>query len=141
VDDWNNAVGGVVTYPRAGSANHGKIVVVGRASNGTKDNFLVARYLPSEPEIGPFTANPNPVTGASCTTLTASNITDGNPSSTITPVAFYVQVNGTKSMTAGSQRWRTRWRQARRSATGPVVCQPAVAATPGRPVMPSQEMG
>jgi uncharacterized delta-60 repeat protein len=32
-------------YPNAGTANDGKIVVVGNSNNGTKQNVLVARYL------------------------------------------------------------------------------------------------
>ena len=50
--------------------------------------------LPSAPQIGSFTASPNPVTAGSNVTLTASNISDGNPNSTITQVAFYVDSNG-----------------------------------------------
>jgi uncharacterized delta-60 repeat protein len=81
---------GVAIYPNTGSANDGKIVyVVGS---------LVARYLPSEPEIGSFTANPNPVASGSNPTLTAANITDGNAGSTITQMAFYVQLNGTNTL-------------------------------------------
>src|SRR5205823_3898562 len=48
----------------------------------------------SEPQIGSFTASPNPVTAGNSVTLTASNITDGNPSSTISQVAFYLDSNG-----------------------------------------------
>jgi hypothetical protein len=60
---------------------------------------LLSRYLPSESEIGSFTANPNPVTAGSVTTLTASNITDGNANSTITQVAFYYyDSTGTKQI-------------------------------------------
>jgi uncharacterized delta-60 repeat protein len=35
----------VALYPNAGTANDGKLVVVGKSNNGTKDNVLVARYL------------------------------------------------------------------------------------------------
>ncbi len=63
---------------------NGDILVAGQTTT-----FMVARVLPSEPEIGSFAANPNPVTAGSSVTLTASNITDGNPSSTITQVTFY----------------------------------------------------
>jgi uncharacterized delta-60 repeat protein len=58
--------------------SNGDIVTAGYATNSTKSLFTVARYLPSEPEIGSFTANPNPVTSGSSVTLTASNITDTN---------------------------------------------------------------
>jgi uncharacterized delta-60 repeat protein len=72
----------------------GKIVTTA-VNNG---NFGVARYLPSEPQIGSFTASPNPVTAGSSLTLTASNITDPNANSTIIQVAFYVQINGTNTL-------------------------------------------
>jgi uncharacterized delta-60 repeat protein len=76
----------------------GKIVAAGQADINGKEDFLVARYLPSEPEIGSFTANPDPVTSGSSVTLTASNLTDGNADSTITQAAFYVNVNGTSTL-------------------------------------------
>jgi uncharacterized delta-60 repeat protein len=65
----------------------GKIVTTA-VNNG---NFGVARYLAAGPLIGSFTANSNAVASGSNVTLTASNITDGNFSSTrtITQVAFY----------------------------------------------------
>jgi uncharacterized delta-60 repeat protein len=74
----------------------GKIVTT--AING---NFGVARYLPSEPQIGSFTANPNPVTAGSSVTLTALNIVDANPSNTITQVAFYLDTNGDGKLDSG----------------------------------------
>jgi uncharacterized delta-60 repeat protein len=58
-------------------------------STGSASTFLVARFLPSEPEIGSFTASASTVTAGSSLTLTASNISDGNPNSTITQVTFY----------------------------------------------------
>jgi uncharacterized delta-60 repeat protein len=71
----------------------GKIVTTA-VNNG---NFGLARYLPSEPQIGAFTASPNPVTAGSSLTLTASNISDANPGATITQVAFYyIDSSGTK---------------------------------------------
>jgi uncharacterized delta-60 repeat protein len=78
--------------------SNGDIVQAGSAYNSSGNQvFAVARYLPSEPQIGSFTANPNPVTSGSSLTLTASNITDGNPNSTITQVTFYYfDSNGNK---------------------------------------------
>ena len=73
----------------------GKIVTA--AGNGS--SFTVGRYWGDAPVpvIGSFTANPNPVTSGSNVTLTASNITDGNPNSTITQVTFYYyDSNGNK---------------------------------------------
>ena len=58
-------------------------------------NFAVVRYLPSEPRIGALSATSNSV---GSTSLIASNLTDGNPHSTITQVAFYVQINRTNTL-------------------------------------------
>jgi hypothetical protein len=60
------------------------------------------------PQIGSFTASPNPVPAGTSLALTASNISDGNPGATITQVSFYyfdstgakhVLGNGTQSST------------------------------------------
>jgi hypothetical protein len=70
----------------------GRAVIVGWASRnpaGGPLDFAVVRFLALAPQIGAFTANPNTVTSGSSTTLTASNITDANPNSTITQMAFY----------------------------------------------------
>jgi uncharacterized delta-60 repeat protein len=75
----------------------GRIVLAGYTDSGPQA-FYLARFLGAGPQIGSFTANPNPVTAGSSLTLTASNITDANPSSTITQVAFYVQINGTNTL-------------------------------------------
>jgi uncharacterized delta-60 repeat protein len=84
--------GGVVIQP------DGKIVTAasGNGTNGFAD-FLLARYDPSTAQIGSFTASTSPATGSSVT-LTASNITLADPNSTITQVAFYVQVNGSNTL-------------------------------------------
>ena len=70
----------------------GRIVVAGRTNSSTSWNFMVARYLPG-PEIGAFTDSTSTVTAGSSLTLTASNLTDGDPSgsgyATVTQVAFY----------------------------------------------------
>jgi uncharacterized delta-60 repeat protein len=67
-------------------------------SSGPTDVALV-RFLGSAPQVGSFTASPNPVTSGSSITLTASGITDGNPNSTVTQVAFYyIDNTGTKQV-------------------------------------------
>jgi uncharacterized delta-60 repeat protein len=76
----------------------GGIVVAGGAANG----FDLARFLASAPQIGSFTATPNPVTSGSNTTLTASNITDSNPNSTITQVAIYLDSNNDGTLEPGN---------------------------------------
>jgi hypothetical protein len=62
-------------------------------SAGSTDLFLVKLTQPA-PQIGSFTASPNPVTTGSSLTLTASNLADANPGSIITQVAFYLDSNG-----------------------------------------------
>jgi uncharacterized delta-60 repeat protein len=69
----------------------GRIVVAGRTSTSTGWDFMVARYQ-SAPQIGSFTASPNPVTAGSNVTLTASNVISGG--GTVTQVAFYADTNG-----------------------------------------------
>jgi uncharacterized delta-60 repeat protein len=81
---------------------NGDIVVAGSSWNGSKYNFVVARYLPSEPEIGSFTASASTVSAGSNVLLTASNITDGNPASTITQVSFYYIDGSGNKVTLGT---------------------------------------
>jgi uncharacterized delta-60 repeat protein len=81
---------------------NGDILVAGSSYNGSKWNFALARYLSSEPQIGSFTANPNPVTAGTSVTLTASNITDGNPGVSITQVTFYLDSNNDGKLETGS---------------------------------------
>jgi uncharacterized delta-60 repeat protein len=65
----------------------GKIVVGGAAGVGSYYDFALFRYLPSAPQVGSFTAGQS---GAGApVTLTASNLTDANPNSTIKQVTFY----------------------------------------------------
>jgi uncharacterized delta-60 repeat protein len=69
----------------------GRIVVAGMLPGGV--GIALARFLAAGPQIGSFTASPNPVTAGSSLTLSASSVTDANPNSTITQVAFYVDNN------------------------------------------------
>jgi uncharacterized delta-60 repeat protein len=76
----------------------GALLVVGYEEPGPNlrpMDVAMVRFLGAAPVIGSFTANPNPVASGSNVTLTASNITDGNPNSTITQVTFcYLDANG-----------------------------------------------
>jgi uncharacterized delta-60 repeat protein len=76
----------------------GRLLIAGSGATATSGGVALVRILPSAPQIGSFLASLNPVTSGSSTTLTASNITDGNPNSTVTQVAFYVQINGTNTL-------------------------------------------
>ncbi len=64
--------------------------------------FDVGRLLPSEPQIGSFTASAYSVTAGSNVLLTASNITDANPNSTIRQVEFYYFDNLGNKVTLGT---------------------------------------
>jgi uncharacterized delta-60 repeat protein len=73
---------------------NGEIVLASAASvSGTQD-FVLARFLATGPQIGSFTASPNPATAGSSVTLTAANVVALNPGSTVTQVAFYQDSNG-----------------------------------------------
>ena len=76
----------------------GRIVVAGSAG---ANSFALARFLDAGPQIGSFTASPNPVMEGSSLTLTVLNITDLNPNSTVTQVAFYLDSNGDGLLDAG----------------------------------------
>jgi uncharacterized delta-60 repeat protein len=74
----------------------GRIVIAGSQLTSAGGGALV-RFLAAGPQIGSFTASPNPVTAGSNLTLTASNITDANPGATTTQVTFYYfDSSGTK---------------------------------------------
>jgi uncharacterized delta-60 repeat protein len=80
----------------------GRLVIAGDALLAP-GSFIIevalARFLGSAPQVGSFTANPDPVTSGSSLTLTASNISDGNPNSTVTQVAFYyIDSTGTQQV-------------------------------------------
>ncbi len=74
----------------------GRIVVAGTPVNS--GGFELARFVAYGPQVGSFTASPNPVTAGSDLTLTAGNLTDEIPSAAITQVAFYVQINGSNTL-------------------------------------------
>jgi uncharacterized delta-60 repeat protein len=79
----------------------GRLVLAGYAvpnSPAGPTELLLVRFLGSAPQVGSFTASPNPVTAGGSTTLTASSISDGNPNSTVTQVAFYIQMNGADTL-------------------------------------------
>jgi uncharacterized delta-60 repeat protein len=77
----------------------GRIIVAGTI--GSSAGIALARFLAAGPQIGSFTASPNPVTAGSSLTLTASNIVDFNPNSSVTHIAFYQDSNGDGKLDAG----------------------------------------
>jgi uncharacterized delta-60 repeat protein len=80
----------------------GRIVVAGPTVNPTNTGvFAVARFLATGPQVGLFTASPNPVTSRGSVTLTAANVVPLNPGSTVTQVAFYLDSNGDGILDAG----------------------------------------
>jgi uncharacterized delta-60 repeat protein len=72
----------------------GRIVATGD-SNG---NFMTARYL-AGPEIGTVSQSASTVAAGGTLTLTAANLSDGDPGATITQVDFYaVDSNGNRQL-------------------------------------------
>jgi uncharacterized delta-60 repeat protein len=80
----------------------GKVVVAGGASVNGVSSFALARYLANGPQIGSFTASPNPVPAGNTLTLTVQSITDPNPSANITQVGLYADSNGDGKLEPGS---------------------------------------
>jgi uncharacterized delta-60 repeat protein len=75
----------------------GKIVVGGFSYNATTSTYsaALARFLPSNTQVGFPTATPNPVSAGTNVTLTVSNISDNAyPVTTVTQVSFYQDTNG-----------------------------------------------
>jgi uncharacterized delta-60 repeat protein len=104
--DTSFGVNGVAIAPGVGSnfvdaalEPDGRIVVAGSTSSNT---FAVVRFLTGGPQIGSFTASPNPVTAGSSVTLTAANVVALNPGSTVTQVAFYQDSNGDGVLESGT---------------------------------------
>ena len=67
----------------------GRAILAGGSATDGVLSLALARYLPSAPQVGSFTAAPNPVAAGSLVTLTAGDITGANPGATVTGVAFY----------------------------------------------------
>jgi len=80
-----------------GINNAGTLTVSNSFIIGTLGTFTDGggnTYTVAAPQIGSFTASPDPLTNYSPWTLTAANVTDTNPGGYVTQVAFYVQING-----------------------------------------------
>jgi uncharacterized delta-60 repeat protein len=81
-----------------------KLFAQGRDSYGVFSDPLLLTLQVVVPilAIGSFTASPNPVTAGSSVTLTASNIIDTYPASTVTQVAFYQDSNSNSILETGT---------------------------------------
>jgi uncharacterized delta-60 repeat protein len=79
----------------------GRIVVAGTARVGIGD-FGLARFLATGPQIGSFTASPNPVNAGLPVTLSAGNIIDANPGATVTQVTFFYYDSSGNQVTLGT---------------------------------------
>jgi uncharacterized delta-60 repeat protein len=95
--------GGYSTLPIDGTS-YGSLVIQSDGKIVVAGNPAVARYYGASPQIGSFTASPNPVTAGSSVTLTASNITDGNPNVSITQVAIYLDSNHDGTLEPGTDQ-------------------------------------
>ena len=80
----------------------GQVIVVGGVTVNGVTGIGITALAASNPQIGSFTANPNPVTSGNSTTLTVSNIIDTNPSSAITQVALYLDSNADGKLETGT---------------------------------------
>jgi uncharacterized delta-60 repeat protein len=72
----------------------GRVIVAGTTLAADNRNFAVARFLAAGPQVGSFTAGPNPVTAGDPLTLTAGGVVALNPGGTVTRVAIYIDANG-----------------------------------------------
>jgi uncharacterized delta-60 repeat protein len=82
----------------------GRLVLAGYTQPNNPNppvEVALVRFLGSAPQVGSFTASPNAVATGNLVTLTASSITYGNPNSTVTQVAFYVDSNGDGKLDSG----------------------------------------
>jgi hypothetical protein len=84
---------GLGTYTLTGNTLR---VQLSNQANGTvvADAVRIFEVVPPPPQIGSFTASPNPAKAGASVTLTASTTTDGTAIGTVTQVAFYVDSNG-----------------------------------------------
>src|SRR5262249_31381475 len=80
----------------------GRIVVAGSALDAAHDSvFALARFLAAGPQVGSFSASPDPVPAGGSVTLTAADVVALNPNSTITRVAFFQDSNGDDLLDSG----------------------------------------
>jgi uncharacterized delta-60 repeat protein len=94
--------GGIVATAITSKADYANAIAIQSDGKIVLGGTSIARYLAASPVIGSFMASTNPVASGSNLTLTASDITDANPASTITQVAFYVDSNGDGKLEPGS---------------------------------------
>jgi uncharacterized delta-60 repeat protein len=111
--DQSFGTNGVGTADFAGGADaansvavqgDGKIVAAGSTlpvGGDGYDDLALARFLPPNTKICSATANPNPVPGGTTVILSASNILNSNPTSTITQVTFYLDSNDDGMLDSG----------------------------------------
>jgi uncharacterized delta-60 repeat protein len=99
--DTGYGTNGAVVVPISGDVTYaGAIQSDGKAVFVTQMGD-VFRLLPSAPQVGSFTANPNPAPAGSTVTLSAEGLTDGNAGATVTQVAFYADTNGDGVLDSG----------------------------------------
>jgi hypothetical protein len=81
----------------------GNIVVTGDVSTPTASRavLVVSFYGASSPQIGSFTATPNPVASGASVTFTVSNVVDPNPNGSITQVGIYLDSNNDGKLDSG----------------------------------------
>lgn len=92
------AVSDSAVYPAMALEPDGRIVIA--YSFGAFANFELARILAAGPQVGSFTASPDPVTAGSTLTLSAAGVVALNPGGSVTRVAFCRDADGDGRLTA-----------------------------------------
>jgi uncharacterized delta-60 repeat protein len=85
--------GGGADYPHAVAIqSDGKVVLAGVSTPSSASTGIaaLARFQPPDTKIGSFTASSYTVTAGALVTFSVSNILEGNPSSTIAGIVFYL---------------------------------------------------
>jgi hypothetical protein len=100
----NTTTEGLQSAPSVAATGSGTFVVAWQGYSPSDDAGIYTQRYGQQAQIADFTASANPVTAGTIMTLTASNITDGNPAATINQVTFYYyDSTSTKVSVPGTQ--------------------------------------
>lgn len=88
---------------KAQSTVNSALQTASQASSATPPSTTAASNT-TGPVIGSLTASPNPVAPGGSETLTASNVSDSNPGSSVTQMAFYLDSNNDGTLEPGTDQ-------------------------------------
>jgi hypothetical protein len=91
-------------YEGLAAAGNDFVAVWGMPNGSSTDqaSIFFRRATAVRPQIGSFTASPHPESAGASLTLTAANVVDLDPGSTVTQVAFYQDSNGDGVLESGT---------------------------------------